>query len=195
MARAKMTIYYDKKHSQVRVGDMAYIKLTTTLGKGYRIPYASTLDATKVGPFKVIGDIDRLAFRLELPAHMKIHPVISVVHLEPASPDPYNRTCLSTVSLTSSYENNLATGPENGITRFDGSAGTIFEILGLEKTNCAKTFLNLWKGLSTSGDFVLDIEDVDDTGDMPFVFLTCQLFRRFSSPATSFLLPPCEQRS
>lgn len=100
MAQAKMAIYYDQKHSAVRIGDLAYVKLTTKLGKGYRIPYASTLDVIKVGPFKVIEKVGKLAFRLELPPHMKIHPVISVVHLEPAVPDPYNRPAIGAPVIT-----------------------------------------------------------------------------------------------
>lgn len=45
-----------------------------------------------VGPLKVIRRIGRLAYELDIPSTWKIHLVISVVHLEPASTtsdDPY----------------------------------------------------------------------------------------------------------
>ncbi|KAJ6010298.1 hypothetical protein N7451_001710 [Penicillium sp. IBT 35674x] len=41
----------------------------------------------------VLKRVGRLAYRLDLPPDLKIHPVISVVHLEPAPPgdDPWER--------------------------------------------------------------------------------------------------------
>ena len=47
-----------------------------------------------VGPFKVLKRVGRLAYQLELPANMRIHDVISIAHLEPATDpaeDPYQR--------------------------------------------------------------------------------------------------------
>jgi hypothetical protein len=36
--------------------------------------------------------VGELAYELELPSHLKIHPVISVIHLEQAYDDEYGRT-------------------------------------------------------------------------------------------------------
>ena len=47
-----------------------------------------------IRPFPVLGRIGRLAYRLQLPPMMRIHNVISVAHLEPATDpaeDPYRR--------------------------------------------------------------------------------------------------------
>lgn len=47
-----------------------------------------------VGPLRLIERIGRLAYRLELPTNMRIHDVVSVAHLEPATDpklDPYKR--------------------------------------------------------------------------------------------------------
>ena len=66
--------------------------------KGYDIP-ATTLLKKKlsqqyVGPFTVMEKIGRLAYRLNIPAHWRVHPIFSVAQLE-ASPkddtDPYQR--------------------------------------------------------------------------------------------------------
>ncbi|RKF60445.1 Transposon Ty3-G Gag-Pol polyprotein [Golovinomyces cichoracearum] len=80
---------YDKKHKPVffKVGDFVSLRLH----RGYNIPGFSERN-TKIeqqfsGPFRIIEKIGRLAYRLELPPAMKIHPVISVAHLEPA-PNP-----------------------------------------------------------------------------------------------------------
>ncbi|OQD78469.1 hypothetical protein PENDEC_c001G07228 [Penicillium decumbens] len=46
-----------------------------------------------VGRFKVLERIGRLAYKLDLPESWRIHPVISIAHLEPApsGDDPWNR--------------------------------------------------------------------------------------------------------
>lgn len=59
------------------------------LYRGYQV---SAITSKKIGPqligsFKVLERIGRLAYRLELSFNMKIHDVISVAHLEPAT-DP-----------------------------------------------------------------------------------------------------------
>ena len=38
----------------------------------------------KIGAFKVLSKVSKLAYKLDLPPHIKIHPVVSVIHLEPA---------------------------------------------------------------------------------------------------------------
>ena len=48
----------------------------------------------RVGPFKVLEKVSKLAYRLELPPNMHIYPVISVAQIEPAidpAEDPYHR--------------------------------------------------------------------------------------------------------
>jgi hypothetical protein len=94
-AQAKMAIYYDKKHKplSLKPGDKAYIELAGTMETGYHLPttIAHKLSQQRVGPFKVRHAIGRLAYELEIPPTWKIHPVISVAHLEPYKDDPYNR--------------------------------------------------------------------------------------------------------
>ena len=58
---------------------------------GYRLPGSNTLSLIRQGPFKIIRKVGKLAYKLDLPSHIKIHPVISIAHLEPATEDPYNR--------------------------------------------------------------------------------------------------------
>ena len=85
-----MAEYYDKKHSQTKPADSVYLKVVRSVDKGYRILNSTTLDPIKIGPFKVISKVRKLAYKLNLPPHIKIHPVVSVIHLEPAIPNPYD---------------------------------------------------------------------------------------------------------
>ena len=66
-----------------------------TLHKGYRIPGLenSKLSNQRCGPFKVLKKVGNLAYKLDLPPIIGIHPVISITALEPApkGKDPYDR--------------------------------------------------------------------------------------------------------
>src|SRR5450755_636517 len=92
-ANLSMKWRYDKRHIPFLLspGDQAYLNLHN----GYRIPGIKNkkLSVQRVGPFKVKRRISPLAYELELPSNMKIHPVISVTHLEPAplDNDPFSR--------------------------------------------------------------------------------------------------------
>lgn len=81
-----MKRHYDSKHKPIffNIGD--YISLR--LHRGYNIPGLSErnvkIEQQFAGPFKIIERVGQLAYRLELPPAMKVHPVISIAHLEPA---------------------------------------------------------------------------------------------------------------
>lgn len=91
-ANAKMKVYYDSRHKPLllKPGDKAYLRLN----KGYKLPeHHQKLSQRRCGPFLVKRRVGRLAYELDLPSTWKIHPVISIAQLEPASgvQDPYNR--------------------------------------------------------------------------------------------------------
>jgi hypothetical protein len=85
--------YYDQRHRPITmdVGDMACIKLH----KGYNLPGHPNhkLTEQRTTPLRIKRRVGRLAYELELPPNWKIHPVISVTHLEPAPKvlDPFRR--------------------------------------------------------------------------------------------------------
>lgn len=80
---------YDAKHKPIffKVGDFVSLRLH----RGYNVPGIqgrnTKIEQQFAGPFRILERIGRLAYRIELPPAMKIHPVISVAHLEPC-PDP-----------------------------------------------------------------------------------------------------------
>ncbi len=95
-ATMRMKAYYDEKHQPqfFSVGDMVNLRLH----RGYTLPSLvgqnKKLSQQFVGPLRVRERIGRLAYRLDLPDTWKIHDVVSIAHLEPASTegnDPYHR--------------------------------------------------------------------------------------------------------
>lgn len=86
-------VRYDSLHKakSFKTGDKVFLRLH----HGYTLPDVTNrkLSNQRAGPFKVIRKIGHLAYELELPSTMKIHPVISIAQLEPAptGADPFNR--------------------------------------------------------------------------------------------------------
>ena len=75
-----------------KAGDYVYLRLY----RGYKMTGVQSrkLGQQFVGLFKISERINRLVYRLKLPSTIKIHDVIFVIHLEPATipeSDPYNR--------------------------------------------------------------------------------------------------------
>jgi hypothetical protein len=84
---------YDKSRKPLflEVGEEAYIRLH----KGYKLPAIKSkkISQQRCGPFPILQRYGRLAYRLDIPKHWRIHDVFSIAHLEPApkTKDPYNR--------------------------------------------------------------------------------------------------------
>jgi len=94
-AQAKISIHFDKKHKPLTLkpGDKAFISLAGSMETGYHLPntISHKLSPQRVGPFKVLHAVGRLAYELAIPKSWKIHPTISVAHLEPYKEDTYKR--------------------------------------------------------------------------------------------------------
>ena len=91
MAQTRMSHYYDKNHSAKDMPSQVYIRMVKGINRGYRLPGNTALSVIRQGPFHILRKVGRLAYELDLPPYIKIHPVISVIHLEPYLPDPYHR--------------------------------------------------------------------------------------------------------
>ena len=90
-AQMAMKKFYDERHlpKSFAVGDKVYLRLH----KGYSIPTVvnKKLSPQYAGPFEVLERVGRLAYRLKLPPHWEVHPVISIAHLEPYYEDTFQR--------------------------------------------------------------------------------------------------------
>ena len=92
LTQTRMSLYFNMNHRPVKLTDKVWLRLVRKPGKaGYRLPGASTLSVIQSGPYKIVNKISDLAYELKLPDTMKIHPIISVIHLEQFVNDPYNR--------------------------------------------------------------------------------------------------------
>ena len=110
-ATMNMKFYYNHRHTPMflALGDWALLRLH----HGYNILSTTNrkLDQQYAGPFEVLERISRLAYRLKIPDHQKIHDVFSIAQLKPAlalGSDPYNCPILdepSPIELgTNAYE-------------------------------------------------------------------------------------------
>ena len=92
-ATALSKIRYDALHKQIsfKAGDYTFLKLHY----GYTLPGVANrkLSYQRAGPFKITRKVGYLAYELELPPNIKIHPVVSVAQLEsaPSTPDLFRR--------------------------------------------------------------------------------------------------------
>ena len=94
LAQARMKSIYDEKRKPVdiRVNDEVYIKLAKGIEEGYKLLDNFTkFSFNKLGPYAVTKVVNPLSFKLKLPSWLRIHPVISIEHLEPKEKDLYNR--------------------------------------------------------------------------------------------------------
>jgi hypothetical protein len=97
-AQGRMAFYFDRKHKPVELKKYAYIRLTRKPGHvGYSLEGSSCLSPVKMGPFRIIRRVGNLAYELDLPQDLHIHPVVSVVHLEQAPDDPWHRQTATTI--------------------------------------------------------------------------------------------------
>jgi hypothetical protein len=92
-AAASSKRIYDRHHLPkfFEPGDKVLIRLH----RGYEIPLrvAPKFGQQFVGPRIVIERVGRLAYRLDIPDHWRVHPVFSIAHLEkyPGESDPFDR--------------------------------------------------------------------------------------------------------
>lgn len=86
-----MAIRFDINHKLLELAGSAYIQLAGKNIKGYYLPNSSKISLVMHRPFPIKRKVNNLAYKLELPESMHIHPVISVMHLEPHVPDNWQR--------------------------------------------------------------------------------------------------------
>jgi hypothetical protein len=96
-AQGRIAFYFDRKHKPIELKNYVYIRLTRKpRHTGYSLEGSSCLSPVKMGPFRIVRRVGNLAYELDLPPNLHIHPVISVVHLEQAPDDPWHRDTVAT---------------------------------------------------------------------------------------------------
>lgn len=87
-----MALMFDSEHQPIVLKDRAYLRIVRKAKKGYTLPDSSAISPIRVGPFKILSQVNPLAYELELPRGLaKIHPIISIAHLEKCLDDLHGR--------------------------------------------------------------------------------------------------------
>ena len=151
-----MKARYDAKHLALNLkeGDDVFLRLH----HGYSIPGLSNrkLSQQRVGPFKILAKVGHLAYRLKLPPVMRIHPVISVAQLEPATAtaagasDPYERRV------------NIEPPPVHN----EGDDSEVGMIMGKRITRGKPEYLLHWKDWGHEHNVWYTIEDLPDAMEL-----------------------------
>ncbi|KAJ7951827.1 Disease resistance protein [Quillaja saponaria] len=76
-----------RRQLEFQVGDLVLVKLTKEQLKGLR-GQDHKLIRKYEGPLPIVSKVGKVAYKIDLPPWMKIHPVIHVSNLKPYHPDP-----------------------------------------------------------------------------------------------------------
>ncbi|KAH4258570.1 hypothetical protein HBI04_146040 [Parastagonospora nodorum] len=156
-AAVNMKHTYDAKHKPLNLkkGDWVMLRLH----HGYRVQghLNRKLDMQRSSPVQVIGKVGKNAYKLDLPGHMKIHPVVSVAQLEPCprGEDPFQRT----------FE--ARQGPVES-TQEDAPLYEIERLLArrLNKRTGCRQYLVQWKGWGSVHNVWYDEADLSGAKEM-----------------------------
>ncbi|CAA7027622.1 unnamed protein product [Microthlaspi erraticum] len=88
-AQDRQKKYADQGRREVNfeAGDMVYLKVSAQKGRD-RFGKVGKLAVRYIGPYRIIGRVGVVAYRLELPPDMNLHPVFHVSLLRKHVPDP-----------------------------------------------------------------------------------------------------------
>lgn len=83
-AQGRMKKYADKKRleRQFDVGDMVYLRMQPYRMAAFGIRQGMKLTTKFYGPYRILEKIGRVAYKIQLPSNVGIHPVFHVSHLK-----------------------------------------------------------------------------------------------------------------
>ena len=140
-AAAQAKRRYDGKHRPIEfeVGDKVYLRLH----RGYHLPGnpSRKYSQQRAGPFVVKKRVGRLAYELDFPPNMGIHPVISVAHLSPTPPgeDPFDREIPPPGPVDASQQSSSSASES-------GDSYEVEAVLQHKKVRNGYKYLIKWKG-------------------------------------------------
>ena len=150
---------YDRSHKPLDLAEGSQVFLR--LHHGYELPGITNkkLHQQRAGPFKVLKKVGQLAYRLDLPPVMQIHPVISIAQLEPVpeAADPYARPRnIMPPAVT-----------EGNDSREEGKPYEIEKLLGKRVTGTGTVrYLVKWKDHGNEHNVWYDLDDLSDAREL-----------------------------
>ena len=90
ISRARQAAHASMRYSipNYSVGDCVWLKNTLFMDAYSRSQESAKLTAKRFGPFRIVALIGKNAVKLELPDHLRIHPVVHVIHTKPHYEQP-----------------------------------------------------------------------------------------------------------
>ena len=82
MAQIKMSVQFDKKHRSLELIEQVYLKKIKTERPKYHFFKSSSLSVKKLRFFQIKKKISLLIYELDLLKFLKIHSMISMIHLK-----------------------------------------------------------------------------------------------------------------
>jgi hypothetical protein len=91
LAQTKMSIKYDAKHKFSDLKEKVFLKLIKSEKFEYHVLNHFFLFSRKIDSFQIVRKINSLTYEFNLSSSMKVHFVISMIHLKQANENQYNR--------------------------------------------------------------------------------------------------------
>ncbi len=91
LAQTKMLIRFNAKHKLSDLKKKVFLKFIKSEKSEYQVFNHFSLSSKKIDLFQIVKKLSSLTYELDLSSSMKVHFVISVIHLEQANEDQYNR--------------------------------------------------------------------------------------------------------
>ena len=98
LAQTRMTIFWNEKHRSLELHDKVFLKMAKQKAIDYHLSKSSSLIVKKIDPFSIKKKIKNLVYELKFLRSMKIHLVISVIHLKQAREDDFEKKTTSASS-------------------------------------------------------------------------------------------------
>jgi hypothetical protein len=114
------------------VSDFAWLNNTLFTDAYSKSQESKKLSAKRIGPFTIVALIGKNAVKIDLPDHIKIHPVVHVIHTTPHHAQPVDISSPVSVRLAPVV---TESGPEYEVE----------SILALRPCGCGYQFLTLMK--------------------------------------------------
>ena len=91
LTQTKMAALWNAKHRSPNLKKKVYLKMTKQNRSNYHLPKSNFLSIKKLSSFSIKKKVKNLIYELELSTSMKIHLVVSIIHLKQAKENDFHK--------------------------------------------------------------------------------------------------------